>query len=78
MTSADFSPDGKLLATSTSDPEDKGTVRLWDTETWEETDALTDHAAGVSAVEFSPDGTMLATAEEDGSVALWPVDTGSD
>ncbi|GAA3098368.1 helix-turn-helix domain-containing protein [Streptosporangium carneum] len=67
-----FSPDGRLLATTSRD----GTTRLWDTTLHRPTDVpATGHALGVNAVAFSPDGRLLATAEEDTTLRLWNVAT---
>jgi WD40 repeat protein len=66
-----FSPDGSTIATGHED----GTVRLRDTETWEETavyPAVADHGR-VTSVAFSTDGTVAAAGHSDGTILLWPV-----
>src|SRR5262249_52488510 len=55
-----FSPDGRLLA-STSDDE---TVRLWEVAAEEEVRKLTGHTGGINSVAFSPDGRLLASAAD--------------
>ncbi len=69
-----FSPDGSLLATSSSD----GTARLWDTATGQEIATLTGHGGDVTGLDFSPDGTRLATTGYDGTVRLWDVAEGRE
>ena len=56
----DFSPDGRLLASSCV-----GVVKLWDTETWREIHTL----PGGWYVQFSPDGRLLASSGFD--LLIW-------
>jgi serine/threonine protein kinase/WD40 repeat protein len=63
----DFSPDGRTLATVSSDR----TVRVWDLESGRELWKGTAHMNEASAVAFSPSGTSLATAGIDGYLRLW-------
>jgi WD40 repeat protein len=68
-----FSPDGKLLASSSS-----GIVRLWNVATKEVLCVLLGHyrAAKVEAIAFSPDGAMVATGSSDSMIGLWNAATG--
>jgi WD40 repeat protein/transcriptional regulator with XRE-family HTH domain len=68
----DLSPDGKYLATGSSDK----TARLWDLVTGETIRVFSGHTEEVGGVAFSPDGKNLATASRDGTVRLWDVATG--
>jgi WD40 repeat protein/tRNA A-37 threonylcarbamoyl transferase component Bud32 len=68
---AQFSPDGKLLATAGQDH----TVRLWDPATGEARGVLRGHDDDVNWVAFSPDGGTLASAGDDGAVKFWDLNT---
>lgn len=66
-----FSPDGKLLATSSGD----GTTRLHETATGMCTRVLFSHKR-TGSMSFSPNGELLLTAHADDSLRLWETATG--
>ena len=61
-----FNPDGKLLATASSD----GKARIWSTETGQEVARLA-HEAPVQQALFSPKENLLATVSWDGTGKLY-------
>lgn len=69
--SVGFSPDGKVLASSSRDK----TIKLWDPHAARLERTLTDHTADVYSVTFSPKGDMLASGGADKTVRLWDAHT---
>ena len=73
VTNVTFSPDGRMLASSSDDD----TIILWDLAALQPIGPpLTGHTDYVKDVAFSPDGQMLASAARDHTVRLWDVATG--
>jgi WD40 repeat protein len=79
VTSVDFSPDGKRIASGSAD----NTVKLWDANTGKLLRTLDGHAGNVTSVDFSPDGRRIVVGSygstqrnKDLSLKIWDTNTG--
>ncbi|MFM7406837.1 MAG: eIF2A-related protein, partial [Cuspidothrix sp.] len=66
VNSVSFSPDGKTIATASSD----NTARLWNLQ-GQMLQEFKGHQGSVRSVSFSPDGKTIATASSDNTARLW-------
>ncbi|MGO9109518.1 MAG: protein kinase domain-containing protein [Thermoguttaceae bacterium] len=69
-----FSPDGKLVLTTSWDR----TARAWNAETGEQIAVWRGHKDRVNTANLSPDGRRVVTAAEDGTVRVWWLDPPRD
>jgi len=68
-----FSPDGKMLASASSDK----TIILWDIETGQPIgQPLAGHTDIVNSLSFHADGKTLASGSDDKTIILWDIKTG--
>lgn len=65
-----FSNDGSRLASSGQD----GSVIIYDVNTFEVLQVLSDHDQGVGNVAWSPDDSMIVTCSQDRKARLWDTD----
>ncbi len=72
VTSIDYSPDGKTLASGSFD----GTIRLWDIATGKHRAIFVGDNIKVRSLVYSPDGQTLAFCDNDKTIHLWDVATG--
>lgn len=64
-----FSPDGKLLATGSSE----GAIELWDVAKGAQVGSLVRHADLIDSVAFSPNGKTFVSVGKDDTIKLWNV-----
>jgi len=69
---AEFSPDGKILATAGYDTK----IGLWDVASGELLRSIEVHTGAIFDLAFSPDGTLLASASADETTKVWRVSDG--
>lgn len=68
----DWSSDGTFIVTGGSD----NLVRIWNADTYEETQSLTGHTGSIQAVALSPDDRLLASGSSDATIRIWDAQTG--
>ncbi|MBW4450955.1 MAG: serine/threonine protein kinase [Spirirestis rafaelensis WJT71-NPBG6] len=72
--SVTISPDGKTLASGSSD----STIKLWNLATLQEIRTLKGHSDWVRSVSISPYGSTLASGSDDNTIKLWNLATGQE
>jgi WD40 repeat protein len=72
VVSVAYNPNGKMLASGSSDK----TIKLWDAASRRELRTLAGHTDNVTSVAFSPNGRMLASGSDDKTIKLWDVASG--
>ncbi|HZV07970.1 MAG TPA: sigma-70 family RNA polymerase sigma factor [Gemmataceae bacterium] len=78
----DFSQDGRFIAGGGNDrkvdPNDKGTVFVWDVDTGKVYQKLAGHSPGNITCRFAPDGRTLSTVDDTGVIRIWELPTGQE
>ncbi|MBD1945374.1 AAA family ATPase [Coleofasciculus sp. FACHB-712] len=72
--SVSYSPDGKTLASASSD----NTLKVWNLATGKPIATLQGHHEAVWSVSYSPDGKTLASASSDNTLKVWNLATGQE
>ena len=72
--SVNFSPAGKRIVSGGHD----NSLKVWDTQTGQETLTLSGHSGYVTSVSFSPDGKRIVSGSLDNSLKVWDAQTGQE
>jgi WD40 repeat protein len=72
VTSIAWSPNGRCLASSTSD----GSVQIWDASTGRQLNSLSGHHNSAFSLSWSSDGLRLASGSDDQTVKVWEASSG--
>jgi WD40 repeat protein len=67
-----WTADGSTLISGSLD----GSIRTWNTTTWQQIHVLTGHTSCVHAIAISPNGPILASASWDCTARLWNLENG--
>ena len=70
--SAEYSPDGKFIVSSSED----GLIHIWDVESKKIIRTLHGHTKSVFTSKYSPDGKIIASASADSTIRIWNANTG--
>ncbi len=77
-----YSPDGTRIISGGGHPYEPenyatdDTVRIWDAQTGEELQQLTEKTGDLTAVTYSPDGIHILSGSWDGTAKIWDTETG--
>ena len=72
--SVHFSPDSRLIASSSDDM----TIKIWDIDKDDAIQTLTGHRDFVIPVSFTPDGKHVLSGSDDGTMKMWDVAIGRE
>ncbi len=70
----DVSPDGRRFVAGSAD----GSIRVWDTSTWECERTLRDRGGEIRLARFAPDGSTIVTTEAGDRLSTWDAATGEE